>query len=243
MRVALLSDVHSNVAALDAVLAHAREQRYEAVWHMGDLVGYGPDPDAVIARMIEEGAVGVMGNHDAAVAGIIGLEAFNERAAEAARWTMGAVSKASLAYLSALPRMVEDGPYTRVHGTANDPMWEYLSTYDSAQRHFESVRTPYSVVGHTHLPLVVREIEGGAVGATAPENGECVELGEGPVCLNPGGVGQPRDGDPRSCYALLDTDEGHVTFHRVEYDIALTQARMRERGLPVMLIERLTLGR
>lgn len=243
MRIALLSDVHSNMAALEAVLAHAKGQGYEAVWHLGDLVGYGPDPDEVIARMVEEGAVGVMGNHDAAVAGIIGLEAFNERAAEAASWTMGAVSKASLAYLSALPRMVEDGPYTRVHGTANDPMWEYLSTYDSAQRHFESVRTPYSVVGHTHLPLVVREIEGGGVEATAPEDGECVELGEGPVCLNPGGVGQPRDGDPRSAYALLDSEACTVTFHRVEYDIAETQRRMRECGLPVMLIERLAVGR
>ena len=227
MRIALLSDVHSNMAALEAVLAHAKGQGYEAVWHLGDVVGYGPDPDAVIARMIEEGAVGVMGNHDAAVAGIIGLEAFNERAAEAASWTMGAVSKASLAYLSALPRMVEDGPYTRVHGTANDPMWEYLSTYDSAQRHFESVRTPYSVVGHTHLPLVVREIEGGGVEATAPEDGECVELGEGPVCVNPGGVGQPRDGDPRSSYALLDSEACTVTFHRVAYDIAETQRRTR----------------
>lgn len=243
MRIALLSDVHSNLAALEAVLAHAKGQRYEAVWHLGDVVGYGPDPDAVIARMIEEGAVGVMGNHDAAVAGIIGLEAFNERAAEAARWTMGAVSKASLAYLSALPRMVEDGLYTRIHGTANDPMWEYLSTYDAAQRHFESVRTPYSVVGHTHLPLVVRESEGGGVEATAPEDGECVELGERPVCVNPGGVGQPRDGDPRCSYALLDNEACTVTFHRVEYDIAETQRRMRECGLPVMLIERLALGR
>ncbi len=243
MRVALLSDVHSNLAALDAVLAHAENARYEAVWHMGDLVGYGPDPNEVVARMIAEGAACVMGNHDAAVAGIIDLEAFNDTAAEAARWTKGIISEDTREYLAKLPRMEEDGDYTRVHGSANDPIWEYLSTYDAARRHFESVQTRHSVVGHTHLPLVVREIGDGEVEASAPGDGECVELGEGRVCLNPGGVGQPRDGDTRSSYALLDTGAGDVTFYRVEYDIARTQVRMRERGLPRMLIERLAMGR
>ncbi len=243
MRVALLSDVHSNLAALDAVLAHAKRERSEAVWHMGDLVGYGPDPNEVIARMIAQSAACVLGNHDAAVAGIIDVKAFNDLAAEAARWTIRAISEESRAYLAALPQMEEDGEYTRVHGSANDPIWEYLSTYDAARRHFETVQTRYSVVGHTHLPLVVREIDDGEVEASAPGDGECVELGEGRLCLNPGGVGQPRDGDARSSYALLDTGAGNVTFYRVEYDIARTQARMRERDLPRMLIERLAVGR
>lgn len=243
MRIALLSDVHSNLAALDAVLAHAIGERYEAVWHMGDLVGYGPDPDAVVARMIAEGARCVMGNHDAAAVGTIGIEAFNGPAAEAAQWTMSTITDASRAYLSALPQMEEDGLFTRVHGTASDPIWEYLSTYEAALRHFAAVQTQYSVVGHTHLPLVVRELDDGGLDASTPEDGELVELGEGRVCVNPGGVGQPRDGDPRSAYALLDTADGSVTFHRVSYDIAQTQARMHERSLPPMLIERLARGR
>lgn len=243
MRIALLSDVHSNLAALDAVLAHALGERYEAVWQMGDLVGYGPDPDAVVTRMIAEDARGVMGNHDAAAVGAIGVEAFNGPAAEAAKWTMSTITDASRAYLSALPQMEEDGLFTRVHGTAGDPIWEYLSTYEAALRHFAAVQTQYSAVGHTHLPLVVRELGEGGVDAVTPADGELVELGEGRVCINPGGVGQPRDGDPRSAYALLDTAEGSVTFHRVSYDIAQTQARMRERGLPAMLIERLSRGR
>ena len=243
MRIALLSDVHSNLAALDAVLAHAIGERYEAVWHMGDLVGYGPDPNAVVARMIAEGARCVMGNHDAAAVGTIGIEAFNGPAAEAAQWTMSTITDASRAYLAALPQMEEDGLFTRVHGTASDPIWEYLSTYEAASRHFAAVQTQFSVVGHTHLPLVVRELDDGAVDASTPNEGDLVELGEGRVCLNPGGVGQPRDGDPRSAYALLDTAEGSVTFHRVSYDIAHTQARMRECSLPPMLIERLARGR
>ncbi|MEP7215077.1 MAG: metallophosphoesterase family protein [Anaerolineaceae bacterium] len=243
MRIALLSDVHSNLAALDAVLAHALGERYEAVWHMGDLVGYGPDPDAVVVRMIAEGARCVMGNHDAAAVGNIGIEAFNGPAAEAAQWTMRTITVGSRAYLTALPQMEEDGLFTRVHGTASDPLWEYLSTYEAALRHFATVQTQYSVVGHTHFPLVVRELDDGGVDARTPEDGELVALGEGRACVNPGGVGQPRDGDPRSAYGLLDTADASVKFHRVSYDIAQTQARMREHGLPLMLIERLARGR
>lgn len=242
MRIALLSDVHSNLAALEAVLSHAAGRRYAALWHMGDLVGYGPEPDAVIERMVTEGASCVLGNHDAAAAGIIGTEAFNEPAAQAARWTMDVISNASRAYLAALPRVEVEGDFTRLHGTADDPIWEYLDSYDAARRHFATVSTRYSVVGHTHLPLVVTELDGGEVTALTPEDGEQIELSEARTCLNPGSTGQPRDGDPRASYALLDTSVPRVTFYRVEYDIPRTQSRMRERGLPRMLIERLALG-
>lgn len=243
MRIALLSDVHSNLAALEAVLADAEADSYDKVWHMGDLVGYGPDPDAVIERMVLEGAECVMGNHDAAAAGIIDTDAFNAIAAKAILWTMDHITEASREFLAVLPRVLEDAVYTRVHGTAQDPVWEYLSTFESATRHFSAVRTPYSIVGHTHLPLIVREVAPGRFDAWTPEDGQCVELGEERICINPGGVGQPRDGDPRASYALLDTDAGTVTFRRVPYEVEQTQQRMRERGLPPMLIERLALGR
>lgn len=243
MRVALLSDVHANLAALEAVLADADAENYDAVWHMGDLVGYGPQPDAVIERMVLAGAGCVMGNHDAAAVGAISLEQFNPLAAQAIRWTMGHISDASVEYLSALPEVLSDPVYTRVHGTARNPLWEYLSTFEAAKGHFDALTTPYSIVGHTHLPLVVREVAPGRVDAWTPTDGECVELGEERLCINPGGVGQPRDGDPRSCYAMLDSEAGTVTFKRIEYNIAETQRRMREAGLPRMLVERLALGR
>ena len=243
MRVALLSDVHANLAALEAVLAAAEAESYDAVWHMGDLVGYGPDPDTVIERMVVVGAACVMGNHDAAAAGIISTEHFNQMAAQAIRWTMAHASDASLEYLAGLPEVMSVTVYTRVHGTARDPIWEYLITFEAAKGHFDAVTTPYSIVGHTHLPLVVREVSPGRVDAWTPADGETIELGEDRVCINPGGVGQPRDGDPRSCYALLDSEAGTVTFHRVAYDVVRTQERMRKAGLPRMLVERLAVGR
>lgn len=243
MRVALLSDVHANLAALEAVLSDANAERVEAIWNVGDVVGYGPNPDQVIELMVTEGARCVAGNHDAAVAGLISLEDFNPRAAAAARWTIEHTTPASREYLTALPQVEKQGSYTLVHGTLRDPIWEYLTTFDAARAHFAAQETPYSVVGHTHLPLVVREVSPGRVEAFTPESGTVVEIGEERLCINPGGVGQPRDGDPRAAYAVLDTDAATVSFHRVAYDIATTQERMRAAGLPEALAVRLEFGR
>jgi diadenosine tetraphosphatase ApaH/serine/threonine PP2A family protein phosphatase len=243
MRIALLSDVHANLAALEAVLAHAEAHGAEGVWHTGDLVGYGPDPEEVIARLREIGAACVIGNHDAAVAGLIGTEDFNALAAAASAWTTERITAEGKAFLAALPEVERDGNYTRVHGTLRDPVWEYLVTYEAARAHFELQETTHSVVGHTHLPLVVWETAPGEMDALRPEDGTVFELGERRCCLNPGGVGQPRDGDPRACYALLDTGDGTVTFRRVPYDVAATQRRMIELGLPEALANRLARGR
>lgn len=243
MRVALLSDIHANLAALEAVLADANDRGADTVWNMGDSVGYGPNPDRVVELLVIEGAQCVMGNHDAAVAGLIGTEEFNHLAAAAARWTIEHTSVATREYLAGLPKSEKDGFYTRCHGTLRNPVWEYLTTFDAANGHFAAQETPYSVVGHTHLPLVVREVSPGRVEATTPEAGGVVELGEERLSINPGSVGQPRDGDPRASYAMLDTASGTVSFHRVEYDIADTQRRMREAGLPEPLATRLELGR
>jgi predicted phosphodiesterase len=243
MRVALLSDVHANLAALEAVLEHADNERYEGVWNLGDLVGYGPDPDRVIELMVIEGARCVMGNHDAAVAGLIETETFNSLAAQAVSWTVSHTTPESREYLAGLPRIERDGFYTRLHGTLREPLWEYMSTFEAAKAHFDVQDTPYSVVGHTHLPLVVREVSPGRVEAITPEPGAVVELGEERLCINPGSAGQPRDGDPRVSYAILDTDEGTIAFHRVEYDVDATQKRMRAVGLPEALAGRLSIGR
>lgn len=243
MRVALLSDIHANLAALEAVLADADDRQADSAWNMGDAVGYGPNPDRVIELLVIEGALGVMGNHDAAVAGLIDTDDFNALAAAAVRWTVAHTTTATREYLAGLPKFEKDGFYTRCHGTLRDPVWEYLTTFDAANAHFAAQDTPYSVVGHTHLPLVVRELSPGRVEATTPEDGDIVELGEERLSINPGSVGQPRDGDSRAGYAMLDTALGAVSFHRVAYDIALTQRLMLEAGLPEALAARLEFGR
>ena len=243
MRVALISDVHANLAALDAVLREAQASRVEAVWHTGDLVGYGPDPDEVVARMIDLGARCVLGNHDAAVAGLMDVSEFNDLAAAGCRWTLAHTSDDTRGYLGALPRTNREGEYTRVHGSLRDPIWEYLTTHEAAEAHFALQQTRFSVFGHTHLPTVLFENAAGVIEGFAPVDGEVVELAELRAAINPGGVGQPRDGDPRACFAVLDTAANEITFRRVAYDIATTQRRIRERGLPRMLATRLAAGR
>lgn len=242
MRIAIISDVHSNLVALDAVLADAEGRGADAIWNLGDTVGYGPDPNGVVARLAEAGAVSVLGNHDAAATGRLGTELFNRLAAEAAEWTRDHLEPATAAYLGGLSEVVREGEWTLVHGTLREPIWEYLITEEAAEGHFALQETPYSAVGHTHVALRVRRAARGVEGRT-PVEGEAVALGEGPLCINPGSVGQPRDGDPRASYALVDDEEGAVTHQRVVYDVAETQRRMAEAGLPRGLAERLSAGR
>lgn len=241
MRVALISDTHANLAALDAVLGAAHSAGAESVWCMGDLVGYGAEPDAVVSRLQEAGALCVLGNHDAAAIGRISVENFNPTAATAAHWTASVISPETRAYLAGLPLIANDPFAERCHGTLADPIWEYLDTTTAAEHHFGAQRANCSVVGHTHLPLVVWASESG-FRSVRPAPEEVIDLGAGAVCLNPGGVGQPRDGDPRACWALLDTDARQATFHRVPYDIATTQRLIREAGLPAVLAARLAIG-
>ena len=242
MRIAIISDVHSNLVALDAVLADAEGRGADAIWNLGDTVGYGPDPNGVVARLAEAGALSVLGNHDAAATGRIGTELFNWLAAEAAEWTREHLEPETAAYLDGLNEVAREGEWTLVHGTLREPTWEYLITEEAAEGHFERQETPYSAVGHTHVPLRVFRGARGVEGST-PVEGEAVALGEGPLCINPGSVGQPRDGDPRASYALVDGDEGTVTHHRVVYDVAETQGRMADAGLPRELAARLSAGR
>ena len=242
VRVALISDVHANLVALEAVLVDAERRGAEAIWNLGDTVGYGPDPNGVVARLVEAGVVSVLGNHDAAATGAMGTEWFNSLAAEAAEWTRAHLEPETAASLAGLGEVVREREWSLAHGTLRQPLWEYLITEEAAERHFELQETPYSAVGHTHVPLLVRRGTGGVEGET-PAPGEAVALGEEPLCVNPGSVGQPRDGDPRSSYALVDTEAGTVTHYRVAYDIGETQRRMEEVGLPRALVERLRFGR
>jgi len=239
VRIAVLSDIHGNLPALEAVLQALAP--YDAVWHLGDVVGYGPQPNEVIARLVREDAVGVCGNHEAAALGRIDTAWFNEDARLAIEWTAARLEAASRDWLAALPERRQEGDFTLVHGSPRDPIWEYLASVPVARASFTVLETTHALVGHTHDPRVFRE-DDGLVETLGPTDGSELELDRRRVILNPGSVGQPRDGDPRAAGLTLDTERGLVSWQRVPYPIATTQALMRQAGLPRRLIERLDLG-
>jgi len=243
MRIAAVADVHSNLAAFEAVLAHAEGQGpIDRIWCLGDLVGYGPAPGACIALLCRYAHSAVAGNHDRAAVGLIGTDEFNPYAAAAAIWTATQLSGAEKAYLAALPDVLTEGDFTLVHGSLRDPVWEYLLSPSVAAAHLAFQRTPFGLVGHSHVQFVFYEDGQDAIGQ-AMADGVVVALGERRFVANPGGLGQPRDGDPRACYALIDDERRQLTYHRVPYDIPRTQATMRAAGLPDYLVDRLARGR
>jgi len=241
MLVAVLADIHSNLRALDAVLGSLGT--VDAVWHLGDVVGYGPEPDAVVARLREVGAVGVKGNHDAAVCGGLSMEDFNPDARAADEWTRDRIEEATLAYLEGLPETIAPGgtDFTLVHGSPREPTWEYLTTAPAAHENMSFFETRYCLVGHTHVPLVFRERRS-HLETLVPDPESRLSLDERRAFLNPGSVGQPRDGDPTASYLILDTTAGHATWRRVAYDISATQTAMLAAGLPPRLARRLSFG-
>jgi len=261
MRIAIIADVHANLVALEAVLRHAEAQgATDDLWCLGDIVGYGPQPVECVARLRELAAVTVAGNHDRAGTEMMDTEEFNPDAAEAALWTRAQLPKGDAAFLDALPEVAYVSPgqdpslkagasgagFTLVHGTLREPIWEYLQSHEAALAHLERQETPFSLVGHTHVPMLVVQ------GQEFPHGCEIYYLEDGSrlrlsrerkLVINPGGVGQPRDGDPRAAYAVYDTESATVTLHRLEYDIAATQKLMEAAGLPRWLVQRLAVGR
>jgi diadenosine tetraphosphatase ApaH/serine/threonine PP2A family protein phosphatase len=240
VRVALLSDVHANLVALEAVLAALGPERVEAIWVTGDTVGYGAEPSEVLALLRERGALLLQGNHDRAVATGAGLEVFNDRAAVAARMHAKWLSPEERDVLGGLPPVATVERFTLCHGSLRDPMWEYVTSVAAATASLAKATTPFACHGHTHLPAIFQDEKGG-LRAARPRPDRTYEFGT--KCLvNPGSVGQPRDGDARAAYAILDTVAATATFHRVEYDVAEEQRRIRARGLPEIFADRLAVG-
>ena len=245
MRIALLSDVHANLEALESVLAAIADlPPVDAWWHLGDLVGYGPEPDAVVARLAELGAVGEMGNHDAVAAGVAGADWFNPEARVAIEWTRDRIAPATREWLAGLPERLVQDEFTLVHGSPRDPIWEYVESDRIAAAGIAAMSTRHGLHGHTHVPAAFRERAEapGSISGTRPGHGTVVRLDEGRLLLNPGSVGQPRDLDPRASFAILDLTERTATWHRVAYPIERTQEKMRALGLPRRLVERLVHG-
>jgi predicted phosphodiesterase len=239
MRIAVLSDIHSNLVALDAVLAHLGS--VDAIWHLGDVVGYGPDPDGVVARLEELGAVGVRGNHDAAAIGGAEIEWFNTDARAAIEWTRRVISAPTKAWLAGLPERLLEADYTLVHGSPREPIWEYITSSPVARANLAFITTRFGLHGHTHLPVVWAE-EDGRIVSIAPGDGSTFALAGRRALLNPGSVGQPRDGIPEAGYMVIDSEAERATWHRVAYDIEAVQAAMRAKKLPGRLVDRLSYG-
>jgi diadenosine tetraphosphatase ApaH/serine/threonine PP2A family protein phosphatase len=239
MRIAVLSDIHSNLPALDAVLGDAGT--VDGVWHLGDVVGYGPDPDGVIGRLRDLGAVGVRGNHDAAAIGGSEIDWFNPDARRAMEWTRTAISSESVSWLASMPERRTLETCELVHGSPRQPLWEYVTSPAVARDNLELLRQPIGLHGHTHIPVAFIAA-GSDVENFAPAAGASLRLDGRRALVNPGSVGQPRDGDPRASYMLLDTAAGAITWHRVAYDIEAVQAAMRAVGLPGFLVSRLSIG-
>ena len=237
MRLGLLSDVHANLVALEAVLAAM--PAVDGLWVLGDSVGYGPDPSDVLALLRERGALLVAGNHDRAVATGEGLDAFNGIAAEAARLHRAWLTAEERDLLGSLATVERPDGVTLVHGSLRDPLWEYVWDTRTAYASLAVAETELSCNGHTHVPAVF-SLDGDRVTSTL---GRGVIRLSGRVLVNPGSVGQPRDRDPDAAWALLDTEARTVEFMRTAYDVAETQRRIRARGLPGFLADRLASGR
>ncbi len=247
MRVAVVSDIHANLAALEAVLAHAETAGHvDAVWNLGDCVGYGPQPCECVARLRRADALWVAGNHERAATGAIDTRDFNPAAAAAARWTAEQLGVEEKTLLDELPERIDRGDIVFVHGSLRDPIWEYLSYPGAATAHLATMSVPFSFVGHTHVPMAIFEDAGSPDGCrfVRLRDGDAIQLASGPkLVLNPGSVGQPRDGDPRAAYGIFDEEDMVFTLRRVEYDIESTQRLMEDARLPLWLIERLSIGR
>jgi diadenosine tetraphosphatase ApaH/serine/threonine PP2A family protein phosphatase len=242
MRVLVISDIHANYTALQAVLEDAGES--DEIWCLGDLVGYGPDPNAVVEEVSElPHLTCLLGNHDVAVVGRMPLETFNGDARRSLTWTEQVMTADNMDFLRSLPSTVQvRGEVTLAHGSPRDPVWEYILNTLSARLNFDHFDTPWCFVGHSHIQSIFRlNQDTDRISLEAPRPDTPLELTPR-LILNPGSVGQPRDRDPRAAYAFYDPEARTWTPRRVEYNVREVQERIRETGLPEKHAVRLAEG-
>ena len=239
MRVAIVSDIHGNLHALEAVLEAIDRDAPDAIWCLGDLVGYGPRPNRCCAVVAERADVCLIGNHDLAVLGRLDLDDFQPDAALSARWTTAALEDEARVYLESLVSSGEREGVGLFHASPRDPIWEYVLSPDVAAASMAATSQELVLVGHSHVALHYRVSDGMLLPA---DDGTELSLSGDRWLLNPGSVGQPRDTDPRAAWSLLDLEARRASYRRVEYDIARTQQEIRDRGLPEALAARLAFG-
>jgi predicted phosphodiesterase len=247
MRYLILSDIHGNLDALDTVLDRAAGLAYDRTLVLGDLVGYGAEPNEVVDRVIGLDPYAIIrGNHDKVACGLEDSDGFNPVAQEAVRWTYDTLTAASRTYLASLPigPIFVDADLEICHGSPEDED-AYITSEIAALRALRMAQRPICMYGHTHVPVAFRLIDDDfemVVHAQDEETHVPIEPGF-QYLINPGSVGQPRDGDSRSAFALFDNETAYVTIYRVEYPIELAQRRIIDAGLPQALARRLGLGR
>jgi len=245
MRYLIISDIHANLAAFQAVLSDA-EGQYDKVWCLGDMVGYGPDPNECIELLSELDHLCIAGNHDWAVLGKLDVDDFNPDARHVSLWTRTVLTERNRQFLQELPiALIEEEQFTLVHGSPRHPIWEYILYPAVAQINFDHFSTRYCLVGHTHSPVIFHAPDnpGGLCQAEVPSaNNGPSSLTSHRLILNPGSVGQPRDGDPRASYGILNLDDFTFEYRRIPYPIAETQQRMEQLGFPSRLVNRLSFG-
>ncbi len=244
MRCAIVGDIHGNLAAFKAVLEHIEVKGgVDEIWCLGDVVGYGPEPHECLEILRTYNHLCVAGNHDWAAVDKIDTLDFNPDAAQACHWTTEQLTPEDVDYLENLPLTLCRGDFTLVHGSPRQPIWEYVLSVSVAQDNFASFETSFCLIGHSHIPLVFECVDENLCVSNRLPAGSGLELGEHRLIINPGSVGQPRDGDPRASYILYDGEARIIYHYRIKYDIAATQRKMAEWGLPLPLIMRLSFGR
>ena len=241
MRAAVISDIHANYHALTAVLAAVDAERVDAVWCLGDLTGYGPKQNECVRSVRDRADVCLVGNHDLGVIDRLDLGDFSRDAAIAAYWTRDRLGADERSFLESLVPESRQPGAALFHGSARDPVWEYVLSEEAAAASLRLTTEPVVLVGHSHVALALRMDDGRIAGGLAAGGSE-LDLSGGRWLLNPGSVGQPRDGDDRAAWLLLDVDARTASFRRTPYDIAATQAEIREAGLPEALAARLASG-
>lgn len=242
MRAAVIADVHSNLEAFQAVLNDLEERGgADETWCLGDVVGYGPDPHECIKLLRQHRGACVAGNHDWAAVGKLDTSAFNPEAAAACQWTAEALQKDDVGYLAGLPLTLRRGDFTLVHGSPIEPIWEYVLSTQVARANFGCFDSRFCLIGHSHSPLLFElDAENYCRLHQLPE--QLSLRTENRLIINCGSVGQPRDGDPRASYAIIDTEQETLWHHRVMYDYKVTQEKIRDADLPAHLASRLSMG-
>jgi predicted phosphodiesterase len=245
LKVAAISDIHANLPALEAALAAIDASEVEEIWCLGDVVGYGAKPDACAELVRERCALCLVGNHDLAVLGALDIAAFSEAAAAAVSWTRDEVTESTLALLRELEPEGSRGEIALFHASPRDPVWEYVLSAEQADACLDVTPHRITLIGHSHVSLFfVRPVEraSGEVRGAQAGDGTLLDLGSGSWLVNPGSIGQPRDGDPRAAWLELDTEAPTARFHRVEYDVERAAAAIAAADLPQRLADRLRVG-
>ncbi|MGC1853578.1 MAG: metallophosphoesterase family protein [Solirubrobacterales bacterium] len=246
MRVATITDIHANLPALEAVLEEIDDADVDEIWCLGDVVGYGAEPDECADLVREHCTISLVGNHDLAVLGTLDIASFSEAAAEAVAWTRENVSERTLAMLRELEPAGERDGVALFHASPRDPIWEYVLSAEQADACLDVQGARIALIGHSHVSLffvrAAAEGQGDEIRGAQSSDDTLLDLAAGRWLINPGSVGQPRDGDPRAAWLELDTSEWTARFHRVRYDVGRAAASISSAGLPQRLADRLQVG-